>query len=340
MLILGVRCAEIIKAALRGPCHKDSRPGAVVPSMMRLLACVLSLAFVCSPLSAATPGTVVSNTATLGYEIDGAIRTVSSNTVKLIIAEKLDVTVVADASGGAIADTGQHAIGFLVANAGSGTETFALTAAVAGSGAAVVAIAIDEDDNGLYDPQIDRQAANAELPLAAGRAKRLFVLVGGTRMPTVVSLSATATTGSGTPGTTFERVGDGGGDAVVGQTGATATATIDGDRLTRLLSGLLEPSLTKSQSVVAPDGSSRAVQGSIVTYRLDANFPRAAAAVQVEDLIPAGTAYVAGSLTLDGAPLSDVADADAGRFAHAAVAVALGDVEAGNRTISFQVRIL
>jgi hypothetical protein len=60
----------------------------------------------------------------------------------------------------------------------------------------------------------------------------------------------------------------------------------------------------------------------------------------VSDPVPAGTTYKPGSLTLEGAPLTDAADADSGSFTGAAVNVALGTVAAGaTRTITFQVKI-
>jgi hypothetical protein len=49
---------------------------------------------------------------------------------------------------------------------------------------------------------------------------------------------------------------------------------------------------------------------------------------------------VAGSLTVDGAALSDADDSDAGRFGAGAIEVALGDVEAkSSRFVTFKVRI-
>jgi hypothetical protein len=60
--------------------------------------------------------------------------------------------------------------------------------------------------------------------------------------------------------------------------------------------------------------------------------------------MPASTSYVAGSLQLNGAALTDAADADAGVFASspaAEIAVSLGDLTAtsGPQTIAFSVTI-
>ena len=55
---------------------------------------------------------------------------------------------------------------------------------------------------------------------------------------------------------------------------------------------------------------------------------------------PADTTYVAGSLKLDGATLTDAADADAGRSGTSGISVDLGTVSGGSsRTVTFQVTI-
>ena len=59
------------------------------------------------------------------------------------------------------------------------------------------------------------------------------------------------------------------------------------------------------------------------------------------DAIPAGTTYVAGTLALDAAALTDAADTDAGTASQSAgVAVTLGSVAAGTtRAITFNVTL-
>ena len=129
----------------------------------------------------------------------------------------------------------------------------------------------------------------------------------------------------------FAGQGDGGGDAIVGKTGAAAGAQ------TVLTPTPALPTLVKSQSVRALDGSARALRGATITYTLIAHFNGATAAPVLSDPVPAGTGYVAGSLRLDGTTLSDAADADAGSFDGHAIHVAIGDVAAASdRTITFQ----
>ncbi len=141
---------------------------------------------------------------------------------------------------------------------------------------------------------------------------------------------------------------------MVGLTGASASVAIP------LSTGPAGPSLFKRQSVRAADGSQNAVRDSVITYTLEARFAGAVTGARIADPIPLGTVFVPGSLTLDGAPLSDAADGDAGRFdatngaqtgaqtgtAQTGVAqgpgivVALGQVAAASvHTVQFKARI-
>lgn len=300
----------------------------------------LAIALSCTHALAATAGTVISNTATLSFDIAGVRRTVFSNTASLIIAETLDVSVDTDAPSGPVSERDECAVGFVVANHGSGTETFDLTAQAEGQGASVLFIAGDTDGSQDYHAAVDKPLVNSQLTLGSGARAHVFAVIGTDCANTgTVRLRALARTGSGVPGTVFPGQGDGGGDAIVGQTGADTNGSVTGTNL-RLLSKSVQPSLTKSQSVEASDGSATAAAGAIVTYRLVAAFPRATTDVEIEDPIPAGTAYVPGSLMLDGTTLSDAGDDDPGRADDGSVLIGLDEVQPGTRTIVFKVRIL
>lgn len=284
------------------------------------------------PVAAAaspTPaGTAIANTATLSAVAGGETATATSNTVTLIVAERLDVAVTAQP-----VSAGETAVAYAVTNTGSGSEAFHLRAALAGSTARVTGIAADRDGDGHYDPAVDT-ALNGDATdlLAPGATGRVFVLLDQPASGTV-TLTATAQTGSGAPGTSFAGKGDGGGDAVVGQTGASASAAVT-------LGDAAAPTLAKSATVRSSDGSDAAVSGAVITYRLVAAFPAQTADATVTDPIPAGTRYVPGSLQLDGAPLSDAADDDAGRVDADGVAVSLGAVPAtADHVVTFQVTV-
>jgi uncharacterized repeat protein (TIGR01451 family) len=147
---------------------------------------------------------------------------------------------------------------------------------------------------------------------------------------------AAATTGTGAPGTSFAGQGEGGGDAVVGATGADSSD----DGIYRVSAASV--ALTKAASVAGPFGGTGPVPGAVITYTLTATVSGTGTVnnVAVADPIPAGTTYRPDSLTLEGSPLTDAADTDAGRFTGSGIAVGLGSVGAGTtRTITFQVEI-
>ena len=100
-----------------------------------------------------------------------------------------------------------------------------------------------------------------------------------------VDLVAVAATGSGAPGTTFAGQGQGGGDAVVGATGADAED--DGFYAVSAAS----VAFVKSADVVDPFGGTTRVPGSIITYRLVASVSGSGslANLRIGDAIPAGS---------------------------------------------------
>jgi uncharacterized repeat protein (TIGR01451 family) len=290
-----------------------------------------------SPAIAATPaGTPIANTATLTRTTDGGVEALASNTVTLTAAEILNVTITADQATATTRNGETVAVGFVLTNTGNGQEDYLLSIDSGAAGLSLDRRAIDSDGDGVYSAATDQMlAAGAAVPLAPGQTIRVFVLLDGAQVTaaTAITAIATARTGSGAAGTVYPNGGDAGSDAVVGPTGATASATTQ----FAVTEGV--PTLAKTQSVLAPDGSARAVPGAIVTYRLVASFPGTTRGVVIDDPVPTGTAYVPGSLRLDDAVLSDASSDDAGSATAAAIRVALGDVAAGSRSIQFSVKI-
>ncbi|HEY0149478.1 MAG TPA: hypothetical protein VGB70_10810 [Allosphingosinicella sp.] len=306
-----------------------------------------------SPAAAAgTPaGTNIQNVATATYEPvpGGPATSVESNTVTLKVDELLDVAVAwadpADVAS-APAASGQ-VLRFNVTNAGNGSESFTLGTIANGGGddfdPAVTSIVLDSNGNGAYDAGIDTvYAAGSNDPeLAADQSLTVFVL---SSIPAAaldaqrgkVELTATAKTGSGAPGTSFAGLGQGGGDAVVGATGAAA----QDDGWYKV--GKAAIGFTKSASVLDPWGGATSAPGAVVTYTLTATVTGSGSLgnVRINDPIPAGTSYAAGSLTLDGSSLSDAADADAGAFNGTGISVGLGTLASGaSRSVTFKVKI-
>ena len=294
-----------------------------------------AFAFAPGPALATDPGTHIDNIALLRFTAGGVDQSVQSNTASIVVAERLDLTLVR-AGSGAVAHDPQTGIAATLTNTGSGQEAFAVTATVGAVATPGTIVAIDVDGNGRYDPARDTLLANGRTPMLAPGASVALVIVADTSAPGTASLTiaAKALTASGAAGTTVAGAGDGGGDAVVGATGASGSFAVG------IVDASAAPTLTKSQAIHAADGSDKPVSGAVVTYTLDAAFPGPSTGARIADPVPAGTRYVAGSLTLDGTALSDAADADAGQSDGATIAVTIGTVPAATtHRVQFQVQI-
>lgn len=300
--------------------------------------------------AAGTPaGTSIDNFATASYDGPGGPQTVTSNVVRLRVDELLGVVVTSSDPGPVPAQNGETGkpLSFQVTNAGNGPEAFNLVplAAIGGDDfdPTITGIALDTNGNGAYDPGVDAAyvpGSNDPL-LQPDQSIAVFIV---SSMPASAAngargtarLTATAATGSGTPGTIFAGQGQSGGDAVVGITGARASG--DGVYVIAAVS----VAFAKSATVLDPFGGTRPLPGSIVTYQLRADLSGSGSLnnLRVADAIPAGTVYQPGSITLNGSALTDAADADAGGFASGAVSVAVGTAAAGSsHIVTFKVRI-
>ena len=295
-------------------------------------------------------GTVIDNAATATFDLPGGGEsTVTSNTVSLTVDELLDVSV-ASADGGDVASAPgatNQVLRFTITNAGNGNEAFNLTTQENAGGddfdPTVTSIVLDANANGVYDAGVDTVyvAGSNDPVLAPDASLTVFVLStipgsAGNGDRGRADLFAEAVTGSGTPGTTFANAGQGGGDAVVGATGA------DADANGFYAISAASVSFVKSATVADEWGGTTQVPGSIITYTLVATVTGSGsvANLRVSDPVPAGTTYQPGTITLDSSGLTDAADADAGQFSGGAVGVNLGTVAAGgSHTITFQVEI-
>ncbi len=314
-----------------------------------LLTIAAATPFLATPAAARgiTAGSLVENTATATFQQGATTTTVTSNTVVVRIDELLDVTV-ASLDGANVPITASGAVlRFQVENTGNGPEAFNLLvdAALAGDDfdPAVVAIVWDSNNNGIYEPGTDLliTPGGATPVMAPDALGTVFVVLEWTTPPADgdlarVRLTATAVTGSGPAGTVFAGEGEGGGDAVVGAQNAT------GNALGTVFSQTATVTLSKAATIVDPFGGTEAVPGAVVTYQLTAavNGSAPVSDLVVSDAIPAGTSYVAASLRLNGASLTDAAGDDAGTASPTGIAVDLGTVAAGaSHVVTFQVAI-
>ena len=293
-------------------------------------------------------GTLIENTATATYEDANGPQTISSNTVTVLVDELLDVTVTSLDPGPVVATPGDAVLTYEVTNQGNGPEAFELVANpnVADNDFEVVVqnIAVDSNGNGVYDEGVDEilTAPETTAILAADEAITVFVIVSVPDGVTddqlsQVELTASASTGNGTPGTVFAGQGEGGGDAIAGTTTASATA------LGALRARLTTLDLQKAVSIVDPFGGDSVVPGSLATFTLTANVLGSGAIddLIIADIIPAGTTYAPGTLTLDAAPLTDESGDDAGEASNdAGISVSLGTTPGGTtHSITFAVTI-
>lgn len=310
------------------------------------------LGFVCTqPAMAAgtLAGTDIENIAEASYDVGAGTVTLQSNMVVIKVDELLDVTV--DATDPGDVTTAPGFVGnvqaYRVTNTGNGDEAFALTANVTNGGddfdPTLQKIVIDTNNNGVYDPGIDTDyiPGTNDPVIAPDQSKNIFIIsntpagvVDGNRAD--VGLTAVAVTGSDLAGTSFAGVGQGGGDAVVGLTGATSS---DSGFLAVQSASL---ALVKTASILDPFGGDQPVPGAIITYMIAANVTGSGTITNlvITDPIPVGSLYEVGTITLQAAALTDAADADAGNFNGTTVRVVAGNVPAGQtRTVTFKVKI-
>lgn len=307
-----------------------------------------------SALGAGTlAGTTIENTATVSFDLGGTPVVTSSNTTTLTVAELIDVDVTLQSPTVAVgAGATQQELVFRVTNTGNGPERFSLLADSVLTGddfdpsPASPFIYFDTDGSGDLSPGDTPYLPGSNDPQLAPDASVVVLVVNdipgsaanGQRGRS--QLAAAAATGTGSPGTVFAGQGEGGVDAVAGTSGA------DDDAYGEYVVSDIALAAVKSQTVSDPFGGARPLPGARIAYQIviTATGTGTATAAVFSDPVPAGTTYVPGSLQLNGAPLSDAADADAGQFTASpapSVRIALGDLTQadGPQTARFEVTI-
>lgn len=298
-------------------------------------------------------GTSIDNTAEVTYSIGATNATATSNTVSLTVAEILDVVVTLQTpSVGVTAGATQQELVYRVTNTGNGPETFRLvmTSVLGGDDfdplPATPAIYFDTDASGDLSPGDTPYVVGTNDPVLNADAFVTVLVVND--IPAAVldgnrgfsRLTADARTGTGAPGTNYAGQGVGGTDAIVGTTGA------DGEATGQYFVASVTLNAIKSQVVVDQFGGARPIPGARVNYSIVVNTTGSGTATGAvfSDNIPVNTTYVAGTLRLNGAALTDGTDVDAGDFSTTPaprVRVALGNLTqaSGSQTIEFAVTI-
>lgn len=321
------------------------------------MGCALALcagAWCSSSFAAGTPaGTSIQNTAQVSYDLGGNSVTTASNVTTLTVAEIINVNVTALMNSVSVTPgANNQVLMFRLTNTGNGTEKFHLTpnSSLVGDDfdptLATPPIYFDTDGvTGLSAGDTAYVPGSNDPTLAADAS--VVVLVAN-NIPAALAngasgkseLTATAFKGTGSAGTVFAGQGAGGTDAVLGLSGGR------GNSNGVYVVGALALNAVKTQSIADPFGGSQPVPGATITYQIVITPTGSGTATNTQfiDAIPNNTSYVVGSLKLNNASLSDVADADAGQFLNAPSAqvhVALGSLTqaSGPQTIAFKVTI-
>ncbi len=300
-------------------------------------------------------GTPISNTATASYDVGVTTLSATSGPVSFNVDEIIDVEVLQQNSPVNVdpSDT-NRVLTFLVTNIGNGSEVFDLTVDSAFGGdfnPAFVSVYFDTNGSLVYDAG-DTVSSGSTPVLDANGADsvRVFVLHDIPDAATVsdgdvadIELLAESQTLTGPPGTSLGGAGDSGTTAVVGAYGGD-----DNDQGQYLVASV-DVDLAKSYAVVSdPFGGTLAVPGATIRYTITVTVTGGGTAdnLVVTDPIPTNTAYVGGTLTLGGGPLSDTPGNDAGQYdglvgPNGEVSVDLGSVAGGSpvQTITFDALI-
>ncbi len=279
----------------------------------------------CVPAEAATPGTTIDNTAIVTFDAGPQHVQVASNTVVTSLNLLVDVQNRAVTSQSATLPDGTpgYSYSFTVGNGGNAPDRFSLAAAFISLSSSVDSLWIDSNGNGVVDTASDRRIDPADpvIALTPGQGADIIVLAAAAG-----TLGLTATSLNTDP------------DAIVWHRSVTARLPTPQTRR------VTDATLIKAQSIDTL-GAAQPGAGSIITYTLTAFMPGrlAASAARITDTIPIGTTYVPGSLSLDGAALTEAVGDDAGAFATTTriVSVVLPDAgtEDSSHTVRFQVRI-
>lgn len=309
-------------------------------------------------------GTTISNRATLTYVIAAnPPSTAISNTVLFLVDEIIQpVLTWQDGAAVAVNSPGVNdVLTFLLTNSGNGAEAFGLTrtngpaplpagnytplngsigsiylesgllAGFQASGANADTIYVP----GSNDPNLAPNASMtlyviSNTPLVSPNAR------GDVRLD---AASLTAGAAGALPGTALAGLGQGGGFAVVGSSRAQANAA--GSYIASGMSFAINKTVL---GVLDPKGTAVVMPGAVMTYQIVATLsgPGTATNLVITDPMPANTAYVPGSIVVNGIAKTDAADADNAQFITASqtVSVSLGNVAApANIVITFRATI-
>ncbi len=258
-------------------------------------------------------GSHIRNWATLAYTSSGFGYVIPSDTVDLVVAQLAAVTLQAPQSRGGSPGTAV-VFAHTLTNLGNGPDSFSVAATSAH--AWPLTLYRDVNSNGVLDAGDSPLAG--PVALASGSTAALLVQI--------------AVPGAGSAGVS---------DTIT----VAAISRFDGAVSSSVRDVLSVSSAPVAFSVTKQVDRPTAAAGDVLTYTLAyaASGTDSATAVQLADTIPVGASYVAGTIRVNGVPVTDAADGDAGRLVavgNGVVAVSLGTVAAGAAgSVTFQARV-
>jgi uncharacterized repeat protein (TIGR01451 family) len=295
-------------------------------------------------------GTDINNTATVNYTVGGVAQTaVNSNVSTFKVDRKVDLTMTAGAATTTTPGAAGAAVIYTLTNTGNGTDSFTLAGAnQAGDNFDVTGIQVYRDNGtvvGSYDAGDTLVAA--PISLTADQSVQLFIvstipLTATSGQNSIVRLTATttstATAGADNPAAVdivFADAGNNGLEFANNQYNIQA-ATL----------AVVKSAAIITDPINGAGANRKAIPGAVIQYSIVVTNSGTsnAAAVVLSDAIPANTTYVANSMTLNAAALTDGADADAGTSTGApvtSISVNAGTVNSGggSATVTFRVTL-
>ncbi len=319
-----------------------------------------------SAFAVGTPsGTSISNQATVDYSVAGVNQTqITSAAATFVVDSRIDLSVSEVSTNATQTNPGQSNVvtAFRVSNTGNSTQGYQLSVTNEASGATLfgqtdsqdvanLRIFVDANGNGSYDAGTDT-ATNIDSLItdADGESVVVFVLadipVAATNNQYAnVRLQARAAV-AGTNGATLATQTGGADDPAVvdivfADTARDATESAADQYWIR--SAAL--TVTKTAAVISDPfngtSSPKAIPGATIEYSIvvtNNSTTTAADAVTVTDAIPANTAFVPGSITLNGGGLPDT-NFIAGPPARVVVSSGVVAANGGTATVTFRVII-
>ncbi|HEX8569303.1 MAG TPA: hypothetical protein VF699_05195 [Caulobacteraceae bacterium] len=313
----------------------------------------------------------MTNTVTLDYSVGGVPQTAVQASATFVVDTKIDLTVTKNADAASIAPgSANRVLAFTLANTGNSTQGYMLTAVQGAATMTMTNVRIfrDVNANGAYDSGTDTlytPGTNVG-DLAADATQRLLIVAdtpaGATDGQSAVWFLVAQALNAGTTTVSTQTAGadnkdtiqvvfaDGDGDAGTNDSARDGKHTSFGT-FTVAAASL---AVTKTSTVVSDplNGSTdpKRIPGARIRYSITATNSGSAAATSVvmTDPIPANTAYVPGSITLNlgggATPKTDVGgddEVDYNATVAGAVRAAAGTIAAsgGSVTLVFDVTV-